>query len=45
MTTFSAAATALDRPDDGVKTSIYSYVAELEFNVKKNGQFAPSIVV
>jgi hypothetical protein len=24
---------------------LYSYVAELEFNVKKNGQFAPSIVV
>jgi hypothetical protein len=43
MTTFSAAVAALDRPDDGVKPGIYSYVAELEFNVKKNGQFAPSI--
>jgi hypothetical protein len=46
MTTFSAAvAAALDRPDDGVKPGIYSHVAEPEFNVKKNGQFAPSIVV
>jgi hypothetical protein len=46
MTTFSTATTAaLDRPDDGVKPGIYSYIAELEFNVKNNGQFAPSIVV
>jgi hypothetical protein len=46
MTTFSAAATAaLDRPNDGVKPGIYSYVSELECNVKKNKQFAPSTVV
>jgi hypothetical protein len=46
MTTFSAAAAAaLERPDDGLKPSLYSYVTELELTVKNNGQFAPGIVV
>jgi hypothetical protein len=46
MTLFSAAAAAaLDRPDNGLKPGLYSYVTELEFNVKNNGHLAPSIVV
>jgi hypothetical protein len=46
MSLFStAAAAALDLPDNGLKPGLYSYTTEWEFNVKKNGQFAPSIVV
>jgi hypothetical protein len=46
MTIFSAAtAAALERPDDGLKPGLYSFVAKLEFTVKTNGSFAPSIVV
>jgi hypothetical protein len=45
MTIFSAAAdAALERPDDGLKPSHYSFVTELELAVKKDGQFAPGIV-
>jgi hypothetical protein len=45
MTPFSAAAVAaLERPNEGLKPGVYSYVTELELTVKKNGQFAPGIV-
>jgi hypothetical protein len=45
MTIFSAAAAAaLERPDDGLKPGLYSFVTELELTLKKNGQFAPGIV-
>jgi hypothetical protein len=45
MTLSAAAAAALDLPNNGLKPGLYSYVTQLEFNVKKKGRFAPSIVV
>jgi hypothetical protein len=46
MALFSAAAAAaIERPAEGSTPGIYSYPTELEFNVKSNGRFAPSIVV
>jgi hypothetical protein len=46
MTTFSSAtAAALESPDDTLKPGLYSYAVELEFTVKTNGQFAPSLVM
>jgi hypothetical protein len=45
MTLFTAAAAAaLERPDHGLQPGTYAYVAALKFIVKKNGQFAPSLV-
>jgi hypothetical protein len=41
----AAAAAAIERPAEGSIPGIYSYPTELEFNVKSNGRFAPSIVV
>jgi hypothetical protein len=46
MTLFSAAAAAaLEHHDDGLQPGLYSHSVELEFTVKTNGKFAPSIVV
>jgi hypothetical protein len=46
MTLFSAAtAAAPEHHDDGLQPGLYSYSVELEFTVKTNGKFAPSIVV
>jgi hypothetical protein len=46
MTLFSAAAAAaLERFDEGPQPGLYSYSVELEFTVKTNRKFAPSIVV
>jgi hypothetical protein len=46
MAIFSAAAAAaLESPDNGIQPGLYVYPTELEFTVKSNGKFAPSIVV
>jgi hypothetical protein len=45
MTLFTAtAAAALECPDHGLQPGIYAYVAALEFIVKKNGQFTPTLI-
>jgi hypothetical protein len=46
MTLFSsAAAAALEHHNNGLQPGIYSRSVELEFTVKTNGKFPPSIVV